>query len=196
MPEVVVAKPREGKFNKNAARRVRAAGKIPAVLYGPGTIRWPSRWIPSRSPGSCTLNVGPQPSFAQPAYAPATSFAQRPVVCTGSDLVRGSSADLCCSPADLRGSSADLRGASADLCSPDLRPASAVCAPADLCRAPADLRSPDLRSPDLCSPDLRPGNVIRAADHTVMPTGRRSRSSSPLPTQRGSLHTSLSSQKA
>ena len=37
MPEVVAAKPREGKFNKNAARRVRAAGKIPAVLYGPGT---------------------------------------------------------------------------------------------------------------------------------------------------------------
>ena len=36
MPEVVVAKPREGKFNKNAARRVRAAGKIPAVIYGGG----------------------------------------------------------------------------------------------------------------------------------------------------------------
>jgi len=36
MPEVVVATPREGKFNKNAARRVRAAGKIPAVLYGSG----------------------------------------------------------------------------------------------------------------------------------------------------------------
>ncbi|HEX8811018.1 MAG TPA: 50S ribosomal protein L25 [Terracidiphilus sp.] len=36
MPEVVIAKPREGKFNKNAARRVRAAGKIPAVLYGAG----------------------------------------------------------------------------------------------------------------------------------------------------------------
>jgi large subunit ribosomal protein L25 len=36
MPEVVVAKPREGRFNKNAARRVRAAGKIPAVLYGAG----------------------------------------------------------------------------------------------------------------------------------------------------------------
>jgi large subunit ribosomal protein L25 len=36
MPEVVVAKPRAGKFNKNAARRVRAAGKIPAVLYGAG----------------------------------------------------------------------------------------------------------------------------------------------------------------
>lgn len=36
MPEVVVATPREGKFNKNAARRVRAAGKIPAVFYGPG----------------------------------------------------------------------------------------------------------------------------------------------------------------
>ena len=36
MPEVVTAKPREGKFNKNAARRVRAAGKIPAVLYGAG----------------------------------------------------------------------------------------------------------------------------------------------------------------
>ena len=36
MPEVVTAKPREGKFNKNAARRVRAAGKIPAVLYGGG----------------------------------------------------------------------------------------------------------------------------------------------------------------
>src|ERR1700744_2843954 len=37
IPEVVVAKPREGKFNKNAARRVRAAGKIPAVLYGGGS---------------------------------------------------------------------------------------------------------------------------------------------------------------
>ena len=36
MPEVVTAKPRQGKFNKNAARRVRVAGKIPAVLYGPG----------------------------------------------------------------------------------------------------------------------------------------------------------------
>jgi large subunit ribosomal protein L25 len=36
MPEVVVAKPREGKFNKNAARRVRVAGKIPAVVYGSG----------------------------------------------------------------------------------------------------------------------------------------------------------------
>jgi large subunit ribosomal protein L25 len=36
MPEVVVATPREGKFNKNAARRVRAAGRIPAVLYGSG----------------------------------------------------------------------------------------------------------------------------------------------------------------
>ena len=36
MPEVVVAKPRVGKFTKNAARRVRVAGKIPAVLYGPG----------------------------------------------------------------------------------------------------------------------------------------------------------------
>jgi len=34
--EVVSAKAREGKFNKNAARRVRVAGKIPAVLYGPG----------------------------------------------------------------------------------------------------------------------------------------------------------------
>jgi large subunit ribosomal protein L25 len=36
MPEVVVAKPREGRFTKNAARRVRVAGKIPAVLYGAG----------------------------------------------------------------------------------------------------------------------------------------------------------------
>ena len=36
MPEVVKAKPREGKFNKNAARRVRRAGSIPAVLYGAG----------------------------------------------------------------------------------------------------------------------------------------------------------------
>src|SRR6202161_2723108 len=34
--EVVAAKPREGKFNKNAARRVRVAGKIPAVIYGAG----------------------------------------------------------------------------------------------------------------------------------------------------------------
>src|ERR1035437_1386256 len=36
MPEVVVAKPRVGKFTKNAARRVRVAGKIPSVLYGAG----------------------------------------------------------------------------------------------------------------------------------------------------------------
>jgi large subunit ribosomal protein L25 len=36
MPEVVTANPRAGKFNKNAARRVRAAGKIPAILYGSG----------------------------------------------------------------------------------------------------------------------------------------------------------------
>ena len=36
MPEVLVAKPRVGKFTKNAARRVRVAGKIPAVLYGAG----------------------------------------------------------------------------------------------------------------------------------------------------------------
>jgi large subunit ribosomal protein L25 len=36
MPEVVVAKPRVGRFSKNAARRVRAAGNIPAVLYGAG----------------------------------------------------------------------------------------------------------------------------------------------------------------
>lgn len=34
--EVVTAKPREGKFNKNAARRVRVAGQIPAVIYGAG----------------------------------------------------------------------------------------------------------------------------------------------------------------
>jgi large subunit ribosomal protein L25 len=32
--EKVAARPREGKFNKNAARRVRVAGMIPAVLYG------------------------------------------------------------------------------------------------------------------------------------------------------------------
>lgn len=32
--EVVTATPREGKFNKNAARRVRAKGRIPAVVYG------------------------------------------------------------------------------------------------------------------------------------------------------------------
>jgi large subunit ribosomal protein L25 len=34
--EVVAAKTREGKFNKNAARRVRVAGQIPAVIYGAG----------------------------------------------------------------------------------------------------------------------------------------------------------------
>lgn len=32
----VSAAPRSGKFNKNAARRVRAAGRIPAVVYGAG----------------------------------------------------------------------------------------------------------------------------------------------------------------
>jgi large subunit ribosomal protein L25 len=34
--EVVAATVREGKFNKNAARRVRVAGSIPAVIYGAG----------------------------------------------------------------------------------------------------------------------------------------------------------------
>ncbi len=34
LTEVVAATPREGKFNKNAARRVRVQGKIPAVVYG------------------------------------------------------------------------------------------------------------------------------------------------------------------
>ena len=34
--EAVAAKPREGKFNKNAARRVRVSGLIPAVVYGAG----------------------------------------------------------------------------------------------------------------------------------------------------------------
>jgi large subunit ribosomal protein L25 len=34
--EIVQASARTGKFNKNAARRVRRAGKIPAVVYGPG----------------------------------------------------------------------------------------------------------------------------------------------------------------
>lgn len=32
--EVVTATPREGKFTKNVARRVRVAGSIPAVVYG------------------------------------------------------------------------------------------------------------------------------------------------------------------
>ena len=32
----VVATPRTGRFNKNAARRVRVEGKIPAVVYGAG----------------------------------------------------------------------------------------------------------------------------------------------------------------
>ena len=32
----VVATPRTGKFNKNAARRVRVSGQIPAVVYGAG----------------------------------------------------------------------------------------------------------------------------------------------------------------
>ncbi|HZY71949.1 MAG TPA: 50S ribosomal protein L25 [Edaphobacter sp.] len=34
--EAVVATPREGRFNKNAARRVRVSGRIPAVVYGAG----------------------------------------------------------------------------------------------------------------------------------------------------------------
>ena len=34
MAEMVAATPREGKFNKNAARRVRVLGRIPAVVYG------------------------------------------------------------------------------------------------------------------------------------------------------------------
>ncbi len=32
--ELISATPREGKFNKNAARRVRVAGRIPGVIYG------------------------------------------------------------------------------------------------------------------------------------------------------------------
>jgi len=35
-PEAIVATPRTGKFNKNAARRVRVSGLIPAVVYGAG----------------------------------------------------------------------------------------------------------------------------------------------------------------
>jgi large subunit ribosomal protein L25 len=34
----VVATPREGRFNKNAARRVRVSGQIPAVVYGAGQL--------------------------------------------------------------------------------------------------------------------------------------------------------------
>src|SRR5438105_14244220 len=34
--DTVVATPRSGKFNKNAARRVRRDGKVPAVVYGAG----------------------------------------------------------------------------------------------------------------------------------------------------------------
>ena len=34
--DAIVATPRTGKFNKNHARRVRVAGKIPAVVYGAG----------------------------------------------------------------------------------------------------------------------------------------------------------------
>ena len=34
--DAVIATPRTGKFNKNHARRVRVAGKIPAVVYGAG----------------------------------------------------------------------------------------------------------------------------------------------------------------
>ena len=34
--EAIAATPREGKFNKNHARRVRVAGLIPAVVYGAG----------------------------------------------------------------------------------------------------------------------------------------------------------------
>jgi len=34
--DAVVASPRTGKFNKNHARRVRVAGKIPALVYGAG----------------------------------------------------------------------------------------------------------------------------------------------------------------
>ncbi len=34
--EAIFARPREGKFNKNAARRVRVNGLIPAVVYGAG----------------------------------------------------------------------------------------------------------------------------------------------------------------
>ena len=37
MSEVIVTKARSGAFNKNAARRIRVAGKIPAVVYG-GTL--------------------------------------------------------------------------------------------------------------------------------------------------------------
>ena len=52
--EAVVAKPREGKFNKNAARRVRVAGLIPAVVYGAGQERSRLRSIRRRSPRFCT----------------------------------------------------------------------------------------------------------------------------------------------
>ena len=48
---MVTAATREGKFNKNAARRVRVAGKIPGVSFtAPRSRRSRSSSIPSRSP--------------------------------------------------------------------------------------------------------------------------------------------------
>ena len=62
MPEVVVTKPREGKFNKNAARRVRVAGRF--LLSFMVQVMMPSllKSIPSRFRGSSSLRPARTPS--------------------------------------------------------------------------------------------------------------------------------------
>ncbi len=52
--EVVAATAREGKFNKNAARRVRVAGKIPAVVYGAKEPAIAIELDPKQIPAFCT----------------------------------------------------------------------------------------------------------------------------------------------
>ena len=71
--EAVVATPREGRFNKNAARRVRVSGKIPAVVYGAGQDAVAVAVVPDR-PGDRGGEEGQALEFLDrrlPARAPA-----------------------------------------------------------------------------------------------------------------------------
>ena len=58
--EVVAATPREGKFNKNAARRVRVKGKIPAVVYGAAEPAMAIEVDPEADPEDSAFGLRPQ----------------------------------------------------------------------------------------------------------------------------------------
>ena len=83
--DAVVATPREGRFNKNAARRVRVSGLIPAVVYGHGAVStydliplvaFRTIWVLSSDPMTAMPSAAPiwRTVVFAPLAAPACSF--------------------------------------------------------------------------------------------------------------------------